>query len=79
MIFVSPLLVEDGVFDIANHHFRFAVTGIPVLLIANILFVVLMTYALLEWTGRDQAESHYLFVVNAVFRLGVGAFGVPRV
>ncbi|MFB6301063.1 MAG: DUF2391 family protein [Halobacteriales archaeon] len=61
VIFASPLLVEDGVFDIANHLFQRTLVGIPLFLIANTVFVVVMTYALLEWTGRDKAEHHLLF------------------
>ncbi|TQQ82681.1 hypothetical protein EGH24_04325 [Halonotius terrestris] len=57
VIFASPLLVEDGVFDIGTHLFESTVAGVPIFLIANTLFVVLMTYALLEWTGRNQEET----------------------
>ncbi len=57
VIFVSPLLVEGGVFDIATHLFETRYFDIPVFLITNILFVILLTHALLEWTGRDKAES----------------------
>jgi len=63
VIFASPLLVEDGIFDIADHLFEFTVYGVPVFLIANTLFVVLLTYALLEWTGRDRDETAVLFGV----------------
>lgn len=61
IVFASPLLVEDGVFDIADHLFRYTVGGIPIFLVANIVFVVFMTHALLEWTGRDRLETHRLF------------------
>jgi uncharacterized membrane protein len=60
VIFASPLLVEDGVFDIATHLFEVTVAGVPVFLIANTVFVVFMTYALLEWTGRNREETHLL-------------------
>ncbi len=63
VIFASPLLVEDGIFDIADYLFQFTVSGIPVFLIANTLFVVFMTYALLEWTGRNKEETRTLFGV----------------
>ncbi|MFW6385467.1 MAG: hypothetical protein ACOCY7_04965 [Halodesulfurarchaeum sp.] len=63
VIFASPLLVEDGIFDIADHLFSFAIHGIPVFLIANTLFVVFMTYALIEWTGRNKEETRTLFGV----------------
>jgi uncharacterized membrane protein len=61
VIFASPLLVEDGIFDIANHLFGFTVRGVPLFLITNTLFVVFMTYALLEWTGRNTDETAVLF------------------
>jgi uncharacterized membrane protein len=61
VIFASPLLVEDGIFDIADHLFDVAVAGVPVFLLANTLFVVVMTYALLQWTGRDTDETALLF------------------
>jgi len=58
VIFASPLLVEDGVFDIADHLFGVTVRSVPVFLLANVAFVIVMTYALIEWTGRDRVESH---------------------
>ncbi|QCS40967.1 hypothetical protein [Natrinema versiforme] len=61
VIFTSPLLVEDGVFDIADYLFGVTVHSIPFFLIANTLFVVTMTYALVEWTGRDKTEAELLF------------------
>ncbi|RAW45446.1 hypothetical protein DQW50_08875 [Halorubrum sp. 48-1-W] len=63
VIFASPLLVEDGIFDIAEHLFEFTIAGVPVFLIANTFFVVFMTYALLEWTGRNKEETRTLFGV----------------
>lgn len=63
VVFATPLLVEDGVFDIAAHLFRSTLYGIPIFLIANTLFVVVMTYALLEWTGREKAETQHLLGV----------------
>lgn len=61
IVFASPLLVEDGVFDIANYLFGFTVWGIPIFLLANTAFVIFMTYALLEWTGRDKKEARSVF------------------
>lgn len=57
VVFASPLLVEDGVFDIADHLFVVTARGVPVFLLANVAFVMVMTYALIEWTGRDRNES----------------------
>jgi len=63
VVFASPLLVEDGVFDIGAHLFESTVAGVPVFLLANTAFVVLMTYALLEWTGQDTTEARQLLGV----------------
>lgn len=74
VIVASPLLVEDGVFDIADVLFGYTLFDIPVFLIANTLFVVLMTYALLEWTGRNREETRLIFGVfpmRVVMVLGV--------
>ena len=61
VIFASPLLVEGGIFDIGDYLFTATFGGVPVFLAANTLFVVLMTYALLEWTGRNREETAMLF------------------
>jgi uncharacterized membrane protein len=63
VIFASPLLVEDGIFDIADYLFEFTVAGVPIFLITNTVFVVFMTYALLEWTGRNKEDTDLLFGV----------------
>ncbi|MFB6362252.1 MAG: DUF2391 family protein [Halobacteriales archaeon] len=63
VIFASPLLVEDGIFAIADHLLGLIVYGVPVLLLLNTVFVVIMTYALVEWTGRDRDEIADLFDV----------------
>lgn len=57
-----PLLVEDGVFDIADHFVGNTVAGIPFWLVGNVVFVTLVTWALLYWADfRDIAESDTLF------------------
>jgi uncharacterized membrane protein len=66
VIFASPLLVEDGIFDIGDYLFEFTVAGVPMFLIANTLFVVFMTYALLQWTGQDRDETAVVFGVVPV-------------
>jgi len=63
VVFASPLLVEGGIFDIATHVFGTRAAGIPVFLVANVAFVVLMTYALVEWTGRDRLDPSTLLGV----------------
>jgi uncharacterized membrane protein len=66
VIFASPLLVEGGVFDIGTYLFQFTPGGVPVFLLLNTAFVVLMTYALLEWTGQDRDETRLLFGIVPV-------------
>ncbi|MXR50265.1 DUF2391 family protein [Halovenus sp. WSH3] len=61
VIFASPLLVEGGIFDIGAYLFEFTVAGVPIFLILNTVFVVVMTYALMEWTGQDRSEARALF------------------
>ncbi|MFC6753665.1 DUF2391 family protein [Halorubrum tibetense] len=57
-----PLLVEDGVFDIAEWFASALVGGVPVFLVANVLFVLVMTWGLLYYADfRDlQDESPIL-------------------
>ncbi|MFW5959195.1 MAG: hypothetical protein ACOCQ3_04255 [Natronomonas sp.] len=66
VIFTTPLLVEDGVFDIAEHLVTYTLSGIPVFLLANTVFVVFMSYSLIEWTGRNRDETRVIFRVIPV-------------
>lgn len=62
IIFSLPLLVEDGVFEIAEHFVNFRVGGIPIFFIANILFVVMVTVGLLYWADiREVKISRPIF------------------
>jgi len=57
-----PLLVEDGVFDIAEWLAGTLVGGLPVFLIANVLFVLVMTWGLLYFADfRDLQDSSPIF------------------
>jgi len=47
IIFALPLLVEDGVFIIADHFLEYVVAGIPVFLVANVVFVAALTTGLI--------------------------------
>lgn len=47
IIFALPLLVEDGVFEIAEHFVTFLVFGVPVFFPLNIAFVLLLTTKIL--------------------------------
>ncbi|WP_293032211.1 DUF2391 domain-containing protein [Natronococcus sp.] len=70
-----PLLVEDGVFEIAEHFIEFAVRGVPIFLLSNVLFIGLFTTALLYWTDiRDVGVTDPLF--GFVPRRLVGVLGI---
>ena len=57
-----PLLVEDGVFDIAEWLVATSVGGIPVFLVANVLFVLVMTWGLLYFADfRDLQDPNPIF------------------
>lgn len=76
VVFVTPLLIEDGVFDVATHLRTATVAEIPIFFVANVLFVIGLTYALLEWTGRNRDETWLLAGVvpaRLVMTLGVSA------
>lgn len=57
-----PLLVEDGVFDIADHFLSASIGGIPVWLGANVAFIVLMTWGLLYWADFRQIHNRAPFL-----------------
>jgi len=70
-----PLLVEDGVFDIADHFLAATVASVPVWLLGNVAFVVVMTWGLLYWTEfRNLHESDPL--VGLVPRRLVGVLSI---
>ena len=50
ILFSLPLLVEDGVFDIADHLLTTTAGPVPVWLVVNVAFIVVMTWGLLYWT-----------------------------
>jgi len=64
IIFALPLLVEDGVFVIADHFLTVLVAGIPIYLSANVIFVVALT------TGVIYAvDFRDVRIVNPIFGL----------
>lgn len=64
IIFALPLLVEDGVFVIAEWFLEITVGPIPVFLVINALFVVCMVAGLLYYTDiREVVEQRLLGVV----------------
>ncbi|APW99645.1 DUF2391 domain-containing protein [Halobiforma lacisalsi AJ5] len=67
-----PMVVEDGVFEIAAWFLEATVAGIPVALVANVTFIVLLTHGLLYWTDfRDVEVSRPLFGIVPRRLLGV--------
>ncbi|MFP9190882.1 DUF2391 domain-containing protein [Natronosalvus vescus] len=62
IIFALPLLVEDGVFEIADHLVDVLVAGIPVFLLANIAFVIALTAGLLYAVDIREVK-----VTNPIF------------
>lgn len=59
IIISLPLLVEDGVYDIADHFLASTVAGVPLWLLGNVSFIFVMTWALLFWADfRDVRESN---------------------
>ncbi len=55
-----PLLVEDGVFDIAEWFAETTVAGVPVFLVANIVFVLALSYGLIYWADIRQVKMKKL-------------------
>ena len=59
-----PLLVEDGVFEIAEWFLETTVAGVPVVLVANVAFIVVLTTGLIYWADiRDVQVTNPLFGV----------------
>lgn len=56
VIFSLPMLVESGVYDIADHFGAITVGGVPVFFLVNIGFVITMTTGLLYWTDIQHVE-----------------------
>ncbi len=59
VLFALPLLVEGGVFEIAAWFAARTVAGIPVLLIAHVAFVLVMTAGLLYFADFRQIEVRH--------------------
>lgn len=62
VILSLPLLVEDGVFDIATWFAENTVAGIPVFLLGNIAFVVALTVGLIYW-----ADIRHVRITEPIF------------
>ena len=55
-IFVVPLLVEGGVFDVGAHSASALVSGVPVYFLANVAFVATVTDGMLYYAGFREVE-----------------------
>jgi uncharacterized membrane protein len=67
-----PMLVEDGVFEIADHFLEPTVAGVPVWLVVNSLFVVVLSWGLLYWTDfRSIHDNRQVFGIIPRRLLGV--------
>lgn len=62
IIFALPLLVEDGVFLIADHFLTLLVAGVPVFLLANVGFVIVLTAGLLYAVDFREVK-----IMNPIF------------
>lgn len=77
IIFALPLLVEDGVFLIADHFLAFLVAGVPVFLLANVVFVIALTAGLLYAVDiREVKITNPLFGVVPRRLVGVLAISL---
>lgn len=62
IIFALPLLVEDGVFIIADHFLTVSVTGVPIYLLANMIFIVALTTGVIYAVDFREVK-----IVNPIF------------
>jgi uncharacterized membrane protein len=58
VLFSIPLLVEDGVFGIAEYLVATEVAGLPLPYAANVGFVVVLTAGLLYWSDIQNVEIY---------------------
>ena len=57
VLFSLPFLVEDGIFEIAEWFLATTVSGLPVFLVTNVLFTVLMVYGLVYWSDIRSVDD----------------------
>ena len=63
IIFALPLLVEDGVFEIAEWFVAVTVGPVPVFLVTNVLFIIILTAGLLYYTDIREVKLRLIFGV----------------
>ncbi len=61
IIFSLPLLVEDGVFEIAEWFTAVSLGPLPLFLVINVLFVVVLVSGLLYYTDIRNVQMRLLF------------------
>lgn len=59
ILFALPMLVEGGVFEIAEYFATTQVSGVPLALVGNVLFVLLTTAGIIYWSDiREVTVTH---------------------
>ncbi len=72
VLFALPLLVEGGVFEIAEHLVATRIGGVPIFLLGNVLFVIMVTVGLIYWSDiRPVRAKRPLFGIFPRRLLGV--------
>ena len=66
-----PLLVEDGVYDIGDHFLAVTVVGVPVFLLANVAFIVLLSAGLLYYADFRNVDVQRILGIVPRRLLGV--------
>lgn len=61
IIFALPLLVEDGVFEIAEWFVDVTLGPVPFFLVINVVFIFALTAGLLYFTDIRDVQIRYLF------------------
>ncbi len=61
IIFSLPLLVEDGVFEIAEWFAEFTIGPLPVFMTINVVFIVMLIVGLLYYTDIREIKPRPLF------------------
>ncbi|WP_348612054.1 DUF2391 domain-containing protein [Halobaculum rarum] len=56
LVFLIPLLVEDGVYEIAEHLLTPGPFGVPVMLAGNIALTLILTGALIYWSDIQRVD-----------------------
>jgi len=74
-----PMLVEGGVFEIAEWFLEVTVVGVPVLMLLNIAFILVLTYCLIYWSEIHEVKIKKIFGIFPRRILGVLIISFPTV